>query len=98
MIGVGIGVVLLLGALGLTAAAIVHNQMDPSIATALNVPIANAVSLAVALLAVILLLVLYRLGNRGPGAKAAIAFGLVCVVGLAVLFPFADRGVLSSVR
>ena len=98
MTGVVIAVVLLLGALGLTAAAIVHNQMDPGTATALSVPIANAASLAVAMLAVILLLVLYRLGNRRPGAKAAMVFGLVCLVALAVLFPFADRGALSSVR
>ncbi|WP_193369452.1 hypothetical protein [Pelagibius marinus] len=98
MIGVVVGVVLLLGALGITAAAIVHNQMEPSAATALGVPLANAVSLAVALLAVVLLLVVYRLGSRGPGARAAIAFGLVCLVALAVLFPFADRGLLSSVR
>jgi len=98
MIGVIIGAALLLGALGLTAAAVVHNQMEPSAATALGVPFANAASLAVAVLAVILLLVLYRLGKRGPGAKAAIAFGLACVVGLAVLLPFADSGVLSTVR
>lgn len=90
MLVVAFGLALLVGALSATAVAVAYNWLMPSPlaesgATALTVPLVSAGGLAAALLAVVVLLAAWWGGQRTPYSKGSIAFGLVCVAGLALL-------------
>jgi hypothetical protein len=98
MLIVAFAIALLVGALCATAAALAYNWMMPTYVTALTVPIVNAAGLVAALLAVLVLLAAYWGGQKTPFSKGSIAFGLACVVGLALLFPLADSGRLTLLQ
>lgn len=88
----------LLAALGLMAAAIAHNQFAPSFSTAMTVPIANLVSLILALLASAFAVYSHRRDPASRGTKQRMWFVIACALILAVLLPLADLGYLSRFR
>ena len=98
MMGMVMALIPLLGSIGLMAGAIAYNQIDPSYATALTIPIANVVSFILALLSVAISIGLRRRRQDVRALKAIMVLGIVCAVTLALLFPFSDMGYLSTIR
>ena len=96
--GVVMALIPLLGSIGLMAGAIAHNQIDPSYATALTIPIANVVSLLLALLSVAISISLRRRRRDVRALKATMVLGIVCAAALALLFPLSNMGYLSTIR
>lgn len=98
MIGIVTALVLLVSAVSLTTGAIIHNQIEPSYATALTIPFANMASLIVAFAGMVIAIVARRENRETNLAKGTMVFGIVCFVVLLALFPLADLGMLSKVR
>ncbi len=96
MIGAVISTVLLVGSLCLMIAAIVNNQMNPSLGSALGIPIANGISLILVLLASLIAFFVQRNDENAKLAKRVMILGLIMAVGFAVLFPLSETGQLGS--
>lgn len=96
MIGAILALVLLAGSVSLFSAAIVHNQLSPGYATALTVPLANMVSLALAVAGTAVAGLAYRTQRSSDLAKRTFVLSVVCAVLLALLLPLAERGLLSA--
>lgn len=98
MIGIVTAFVLLLGAAGLMIGAVIHNQLEPTIATAMTVPFANLAAIIVALAGLATAAIVHRWMGATRLTKVAIVIGVACVVILIVLFPLSDLGYLSRAR
>ncbi|NIA68989.1 hypothetical protein HBA54_10325 [Pelagibius litoralis] len=98
MFGVISGIVLLAGSVGLMAAAVLHNQLDPNYATAMTIPLANIISLITALLSAVVSALASRGGRARAAAKRTMMTGFACAVVLALLLPLSNGGHLSSVQ
>ena len=88
---------LLAGSFCLMIGAIAHNQLEPTYATALTIPVANGVSLLLALVALAIAFAARRRQKDSIGAKRAMLLAIFCAVGLALLFPLSNMGYLSRV-
>ena len=97
MIGIVIAALLSLGSIVLMLGAIAHNQLDPTYATALTIPLANVLALTAALLGFVLALILYRKDRDSRLAKRTMIIAVVCALILAVLLPLSNMGYLSRV-
>ena len=95
MIGALLATTILIGSVGLMATAIVSNQLDPSLDTALGIPIANVISLALALLASLIAFVTQRLSRSEVLARRAVLAALIVAVALAILLPISEMGYLG---
>ncbi len=97
MIGIVIAMLLSLGSAVLMLGAIIHNQLDPTYATALTIPLANVLALTAAVLGLVLAVIAYRKDRESSPAKRAMIFALVCAVVLVILLPLSNMGYLSRV-
>lgn len=98
MPGILAALFLSLGAVALLAGAIVHNQLDPTIGTALTVPLANLAGSVSALVGMAISLVIYRKHPKSVLTTGTMVVGIVCAASLLILIPLSDQGYLSSVR
>lgn len=90
--------VMLAGSTLLMLGSIAQNQINPSYATALAVPIANAAGLILALLATAVAVAAHRRDRKCRGAKCTVVFAILSAITLTLLLPLADLGFLSRVR
>lgn len=90
--------VMLAGSTLLMLGAVAQNQINPSYATALAVPIANAAGLILALLATAISVAAYRRNRKSRDARCTVVFAILSAVVLTLLLPLADLGFLSRVR
>lgn len=97
MLGIVIAMLLSLGSVALMLGAVIHNRVDPTYATALTLPLANALALTAAVLGLVIAVVVYRKDRESVLAKRSLIFALVCAVILAVLLPLSNMGYLSRV-
>lgn len=98
MITLIIAIVLLTASLSLLLAAFISNQIDPTYSSALAIPIANLVSLALALVALPFSVIAHRRNKNTNAAKRIMLVAIGLTVVLAVLFPLANLGYLSRVQ
>ena len=98
MIGIVAALILSVSAIGLTAAAIIHNQLEPTLGSALGVAYANLVSIALAVAGVLVALVARHRNKEMTLAMRTMVFAIACTAILMVLFPFAELGMVSRVR
>ncbi len=98
MIVLGIAIVLLTGASGLMIAALISNQVDPTYASALAIPIANLASLVLVLLALPFAGMAYSKHRDVVLARRTMVLTVALIAALAVLFPLSEFGYLSRVR
>jgi len=98
MIGIITAFVLLLGAACLMIGAVIHNQLEPTMATAMTVPFANVAAVIVALAGLATTAIAHRWMGGTRLTRATIIVGIACVAILMLLFPFAELGYLSRVR
>ncbi len=96
MIALSLAIVFLTGSVGLMIAAIVNNQIDPNLSTALGIPLANIVSSILALVGAVIAAVAHNRNTASPLTRRTMIFGFVLVVALVLLFPLSDRGHFSS--
>lgn len=81
----------------LLLAAITHNQLEPSLGSAIGVTIAAAASLGLSLIAVVLAILGYDRDGRSRLTIAAVVVALLTLLSLAIAFPLIDQGALSRV-
>lgn len=98
MVGIVSALVLLLSAISLPAAAVIHNQIEPNIGTALTVPFANLAGLFIALMGMAIAIVVYRKNPERTLAKWTMVAGIVSAALLMLLLPLSNLGYLSSVH
>lgn len=98
MIGIVTAFVLLLGAASLMIGAVIHNQLEPTMATAMTVPFANVAAVIVALAGLATAAIAHRWMGGKRLARATIIIAIACVAILMLLFPLAELGYLSRVR
>ena len=98
MITLIIAIVLLAVSASLLLAAVVGNQIDPSYSSALAIPIANLVSLALVLVALPFAMIAYRKNKSAKSAKRTMLVAIGLTVTLVLLFPLANLGYLSKVQ
>lgn len=98
MPGILAALLLSLGAVALLAGAIVHNQLDPTISTALTVPLANLAGSIIALVGMAISFVIYRKHPKSALTTGTMVIGITCAACLLVLIPLSDLGCLSRVR
>jgi hypothetical protein len=98
MIGILTAFFLLLGAASLMIGAVIHNQLEPTMATAMTVPFANLAAVIVALAGLATAFITHRWMGGTRSTRAAMIIGVACVASLMLLFPFAELGYLSRVR
>lgn len=90
--------VLLVCAVGLTLWAVIANRLDPTLATAMTVPIANLGSVVVALVATLTAALCYRRTNGDKTARIAVAVCIAISVVLLLALPLSNLGYLSRVN
>lgn len=90
--------IMLAGSTFIVLGAVAQNQINPSYATALAVPVANAAGLVLALLATAISVAAHRRNRGRPDAKRTAVFAIVGVVVLTLLLPLAELGFLSRLR
>ena len=78
--------------------AIILNQIDPNYNSALAVPVFNGLGIILALLGLGIAAFANQKNKDMKLAKRTLVLGIVCVVILALLFPFSNSGSLSIVR
>lgn len=98
MIGIATAFILLLGAAGLMIGAVIHNQLEPTLATAMTVPFANLAAVVVALAGLATAAIAHRWMGGTRLTRATLFAGIACVAILIALFPLSDLGYLSRVR
>ncbi len=90
--------IMLAGSTFIVLGAVAQNQINPSYATALAVPVANAAGLVLALLATAISVAAYRRNRGRRDAKRTAVFAIVGAVVLTLLLPLAELGFLSRLR
>ena len=98
MIGIAISLFLSVGAVGLTTAAIIHNQLDPNYGSALGVAYANLASLVIAGVGLVVAILTYHVNRERVLAKRTMIFAILSLAALLVLFPLANVGMVSRVH
>ena len=95
MIGVVIALIFLVGSIGIMIGIIIINQINGSYGSALAVAVYNLLCLILAVVGLGIAAVAHQKNKEMKLAKRTLAFGLICVVILAVLIPFSNSGSLS---
>ena len=98
MRAVAAAVVLLAASVCLMAAAILHNRLEPSYATAFNLPIANGVGLVLAIASFAIAMAAARRDAEASLPRRAMVSALIWAVVLLLLLPLSNAGHLSVVR
>ena len=98
MAGFIVVLVLQLSALCLMAAAVAHNQIVPTMATALTVPIANLAGAVVAGIGLAVAVVFYRKNAESKRARRTLVFAIIVVASLLALLPLSELGMLSKLH
>ncbi|MCG8543851.1 MAG: hypothetical protein MJE12_06540 [Alphaproteobacteria bacterium] len=98
MIGIVAALVLSVSAIGLTAAAIIHNQLEPTLGSAMGVAFANLFSIVLAVAGLLLAIVARHKNKEMTLPKRTLVFAIVCTAVLMAMFPFSELGMLSRVR
>ena len=98
MIGIVAALVLSVSAIGLTAAAIIHNQLEPTLGSAMGVAFANLFSIVLAVAGLLVAIVARHKNKEMTLPKRTLVFAIVCTAVLMAMFPFSELGMLSRVR
>jgi amino acid permease len=88
---------LLICAIGLTLWAVIANRLDPTLSTAMTVPIANLGSVVVALVATLIAALCHHRTNGSKTTRNAVAVCIAVWVILLLLLPVSNLGYLSRV-
>jgi hypothetical protein len=97
MKGLATAYVLLTCAVCLTLWAVIANRMDPTLSTAMTVPIANLGSVVIALIATLTAALGYRRTNGSKATRNAMVACFAVSVILLLLLPVSNLGYLSRV-
>lgn len=98
MIVIIAALILLVGAIGLTAAAIAYNQLEPTYGSAMGVAFANLFSIVLAVAGLLVAIVARHKNKEMTLPKRTLVFAIVCTAVLMAMFPFSELGMLSRVR